>query len=257
MQNYIHESVKKGANCEIGHFSVLMEKVELGDNVRIGNGVIIHPGTRIGSNVVVDDNTVLGKQPRVAPHSTLKKLGDITDSGGQPALVIGDETTVGACAVLYAGAVIGRQVMVADLASIRENCNIGDFVIVGRGVTIENHVNIGRYTKLQAEAYITAHSEVGERVFVAPTVSTTNDNFMGRTEERFKHRKGCTIKDRARIGGNSVLLPGVTVGEEGVVGAGSVVTRDVPAYKVVYGVPAKVVRKTPEEQVLVPEGEKA
>jgi acetyltransferase-like isoleucine patch superfamily enzyme len=79
---------------------------------------------------------------------------------------------------------------------------------------------------------------------------TTNDNFMGRTEERFKHTKGAHIKRGGRIGANSTILPGLVVGEDGVVAAGSVVTRDVPAYKTVLGAPAKEFRDTPEEQLL-------
>ncbi len=251
MTNFIHETARMGKGCRVGHFSVIQENVVLGENVTVGNCVTIYPGTRIGSNVRIDDNSVVGKQPYVAPTSTLKKRGDLSGEA-LPPLEIGDNVFVGACVVLYAGLKIGEGCLVADLASIRENVKIGKFVIVGRGVTIENHVTIGDYTKLQAEVYITALSEIGENVFIAPTVSTTNDNYMARTEERFKHRKGATIHSRARIGGNAVLLPGVTVGTEGVVGAGSVVTRDVPPYKVAYGNPARVIRDVPEEQLVEP-----
>ena len=81
-------------------------------------------------------------------------------------------------------------------------------------------------------------------------VTTTNDNFLGRTRERFKHRKGAHIHRGARIGGGAVLLPGIDVGEDAVVGAGSVVTKDIPARKVYYGVPASYVRDTPVPQLL-------
>lgn len=234
---------------KVGYFSVINEDVKIGDNASIGNCVTVYPGTIIGDNVRIDDNSVIGKQPYIAPTSTLKKRGDL-DEKPLPPLELGSDTFVGACAVLYAGSTIGDHSLVADLASIREHCKIGKYAIVGRGVTIENKCNIGDYTKIQAEAYITALSDIGEYVFIAPAVSTTNDNFMGRTEERFKHRKGAVIKSKARIGGNAVLLPGVTIGEEAVVGAGSVVTRDVEGYKVVVGVPAKVLRDTPHEQIL-------
>jgi acetyltransferase-like isoleucine patch superfamily enzyme len=83
-------------------------------------------------------------------------------------------------------------------------------------------------------------------------VTTTNDNYVGRTAERFKHRKGVTVERGGRIGGAAVLLPGVVVGQEALVAAGSVVTRNVPAYQTVMGVPARVVRPVPEEQLLFP-----
>lgn len=251
MQNsIIHKSVKIGEDAVIGNFSTIMENVVLGNNVAVGNCVTIYPDTVIGNNVIIGDNCVVGRSPVVAKTSTLKKRGDVTDAK-LPPLVMGNFITVGSSAVLYCGTNIGDNTFIADLASIRENCEIANNVIVGRGVTIENHCKIGPYTKLQAEAYLTALSEVEDHVFIAPTVSTTNDNFMGRTEERFKHRRGVTIRKGARIGGNSVMLPGVTIGADATVGAGSVVTKDVGEQKVVYGNPARVQRETPKEQLLI------
>ena len=88
------------------------------------------------------------------------------------------------------------------------------------------------------------------RLFSAPTVQTTNDNFMGRTERRHALEKGATIRRGARVGGGSLLLPAVEIGEEAFVAAGSIVTRDVPAQTVVMGSPAKVVRDVPEDELL-------
>jgi acetyltransferase-like isoleucine patch superfamily enzyme len=249
--NFVHESAQVGPNVNIGHFSVIEEGVVIGENTQIGHGVIVHRGTRIGADCQIGDNSVIGRQPAIPATSTLKKRGDL--SGDLlPPLELAPKTTVGALAVLYAGSTYGESVYVADLASIREKCQIGKAVIVGRGVTIENQCSIGDFTKIQAEAYITALSTLEDNVFIAPTVSTTNDNYMARTEERFKHRKGATVRSRARIGGNAVLLPGVTVDVEAVVGAGSVVTKDVPKGMVAYGSPARVQRPVPSEQLLGP-----
>ena len=130
--------------------------------------------------------------------------------------------------------------MVADLASIRENVEIGEYTIVGRGVTVENKVKIGKRCKLETESYITALSEIEDGCFIAPEVTFTNDNFLGRTKERFKFHKGVTVKRGGRIGANVTVLPGITIGADALVAAGSVVTRDVPARKLVMGSPAKV-----------------
>jgi acetyltransferase-like isoleucine patch superfamily enzyme len=145
-------------------------------------------------------------------------------------------------------------VLVADMASVRENVTVGDFTIVGRGATVENYCSIGRYCKLESECYITAYSELGDRVFVAPGVVTSNDNFIGRTEERFKHFKGVTVQRGGRIGAGAVILPGKTIGADAVVAAGSVLTNDAPPKKVVLGSPARENRDVPEEQLLDNQG---
>ena len=144
--------------------------------------------------------------------------------------------------------------LVADYATVREEVTIGDRTIVGRGVTIENECTIGRFVKLETECYITAYSVVEDRVFIAPGVTTSNDNYVGRTEARKKAFKGVTVKRGGRIGAGSVILPGKVIGEDALVAAGSVVTRDVPARKVVMGSPARVVRDVPTEQLLEHQG---
>src|SRR6185436_20086420 len=132
---------------------------------------------------------------------------------------------VGTGVVLYRGAKIDAKVLMADLATIRENVTIGRGTIVGRGVTVENFCSVGRYCKLESECYITAYSTIEDRCFIAPGVVTSNNNFVGRTQERFKHFKGVTVKKGARIGAGTVTLPGVTTGEDALVAAGSTVTK--------------------------------
>ena len=117
-------------------------------------------------------------------------------------------------------------------------------------MTVENKVKIGKRCKIETEAYITALSEIEDGCFIAPEVSFTNDNFLGRTKDRFKYHKGVTLRRGARVGANATFLPGVTVGPDALVAAGSVVTRDVPAGKIVLGAPAKPFRDVPADQLL-------
>jgi UDP-2-acetamido-3-amino-2,3-dideoxy-glucuronate N-acetyltransferase len=244
MKAHIDPSAKVGKGTVFGMNTLVMERVEIGANCQIGHNVVIHAGTKIGNNVRIDDNTVVGKLPMRAAFSTLKSSVEL-----EPA-VIGDNCLVGTQVVIYAGSVLGNKILVADQASIREDVKIGDCTIVGRGVAVENHTTIGSYVKLETGCYVTAHTVIEDGCFIAPMVTMTNDNFMGRTEERFKHTKGAHIKLGGRVGANSTLMPGLVIGEDGIVAAGSVATRDVPAYKIVLGAPAKVWRDTPEEQLL-------
>jgi acetyltransferase-like isoleucine patch superfamily enzyme len=127
-------------------------------------------------------------------------------------------------------------------------------VAAGRASPAETDPTTAPRTRIQAAAYGTAHSPPAEDVFAAPCVVTTNDNFMGRTEKRLELMRGPTIRRGARIGGGAILCPGVVVGEEAFVGAGAVVTKDVPARKVVVGSPAKTIRDVPADELLDPSG---
>ena len=238
----IDPTAQIGPGCVFGEHVVVLDGARLGTGVSLGHHVVVYAGTIIGDGVTVCDNAVLGRPPRPARTSTVAAGADL------PPLEIGSGTTVGTGAVLYAGTRIGRDCLIADQAFVRERCVIGDAVIVGRGVTVENETTIGSFTKIQSQAYITAWSTLEEYVFIAPCVVTTNDNTMGRTQERFKHRKGPYIKRGARLGANAVLLPGVTIGREAFVAAGALVTRDVPDAVLVRGTPARVIREVPEAE---------
>lgn len=244
MSSFIHQTARVAPSVRVGENVVILAYAEIKEGVKIGHNAVIHEGARIGEGTVIGDSAVIGKQPRPAKTSTCLYTEPLK------LLEIGENCTIGAFAVLYAGTTIGDSTMVADLASIRESCKIGNFSLIGRGVCIENDVTIGDYTKIQSNAYITAYTVLEDRVFIAPCVTTTNDNFMGRTKERFKFVKGAHVKRGARVGANAILLPGIAVGEEAFVAAGSVVTRDVPPAKLVMGTPAKVVRDVAEEEMM-------
>jgi acetyltransferase-like isoleucine patch superfamily enzyme len=203
----------------------------------------VHPDTILGEGVTIHDGAVVGKQPVLSPRST-------ASHEPLPPAELGDDTVIAQGATVFAGAKLGARVLVGDGACVRERCVIGDDVVIGHGSLVENDTTVGARTKIQALAYVTAYSTVEEDVFVAPCVVTTNDNFMGRTERRHELRKGPTIRRGARIGGGAVLCPGIEVGEEAFVGAGAVVTKDVPAHALVVGNPARVLRDVAEDELL-------
>jgi acetyltransferase-like isoleucine patch superfamily enzyme len=203
----------------------------------------VYPGTVLGEGVKVLENAVVGKQPSLSPRSTAMREP-------LPPTTIGEGTIVSTGAIVFAGTTIGARVILGDQSCVRERVTIGDDVVLGRGSLVENDTVIGTLTKIQAEAYITAYSTLEDEVFIAPCVVTTNDNFMGRTERRHELVKGPTIRRRARIGGGAVLCPGIEIGEEAFVGAGAVVTKDVPPRVVVVGTPARVLRDVPDDELL-------
>jgi len=203
----------------------------------------VYPGTVLGDAVRVLENAVVGKQPSLSPRSTASREPLAPTE-------IGEGTIVSTGAIVFAGSRIGARVILGDQSCIRERVTIGNHVVVGRGSLVENDTTIGGMTRIQANAYITAYSTLEEHVFIAPCVVTTNDNFMGRTERRSELMRGPTIRRGARVGGSAILCPGVEIGEEAFVGAGAVVTKDVPPRVVVVGNPARVMRDVSEDELL-------
>ena len=147
-------------------------------------------------------------------------------------------------AIFYTGSDQIYAINISKIESflIRENVEIGDFNIIGRGVAIENFTKIGSKNKFETNCYITAYSEIGDYCFVAPNVCTSNDNYMARDKERYSHFKGITMETGSRIGANATILPGKIIKTDGVVAAGSVVTKDINESGIYLGNPAKKVR---------------
>ena len=221
---------------------LLGEHVVLPEDAVVGGNVVVHAGTRLGAGVRLGDGCVVGKPPSLGTRSTAPR-----EAPGPATL--GDGVTVGAGAVVVAGAKVAAGCVIADQAHLRERAEIGAESVVGRGASVENDVSIGARVKLQTGAYVTAWSRVEDDVFLAPGVILTNDPTAGRRGAG-QELRGALLRRACRIGGGAVLLPGVEVGEEAFVGAGAVVTRDVPARAVVMGVPARVIRELAEEELL-------
>jgi acetyltransferase-like isoleucine patch superfamily enzyme len=221
---------------------VLSPTAQVGEGVRFGAHVVVHDDVVIGDGVVVQDGAILGKAPTLSPRSSM------AGAAAAP-LVIEEGAAICAQAIVFAGARIGRGTIVGDQAFVRERAVIGEGCVIGRGATVDCDVTIGDRVRIQTQVYVTAFSLIEDDVFIGPCAMTTNDDTMARRAPN-EPMRGATLRRACRIGGGAVLVPGVEVGEEAFVAAGAVVTNDVPPRKLVMGVPARVVRDVPEDQLL-------
>ncbi|SFU85119.1 acyltransferase [Butyrivibrio sp. M55] len=219
------------ASTAIIHENVVIEK-----GVIIHDYVIIYPNTVIKAGTEIYDHCVLGKLP-TSPGITSRQLKNEYDT-----LVVGENCVLCPGVVLYAGTTIGHNNLLGDFCSIREECKVGNNCIISRNVSVNYNTEIGNDTKIMDNTHITGNMKIGNHVFISVLVATTNDNTMGREEYNADHVYGAVIEDDVTIGAAANILPHVTVGKNAIVGAGAVVTKDIPANKVVMGCPAKVIR---------------
>jgi len=238
---FVHKDASVGENCEFGFNIVVDADAEIGDNCYIGNNVTIKERTILEDSIEIQDNVVIGKQPRSSPISSRKASQELLVAK------IGSGTLIGTGSVVYGGTEIGKQCFIGDLASIREKCKIHEFVIIGRAVTIEYETEIMSYTKIQTACHLTGNLTIGRYVFFGPEVCTLNDKYMDTMEYNYK---GATVKDGATVGSNASLLSAITIGIDAVIGAGAVVTKDVPDRQVWVGNPAKYIKDVPKERWL-------
>jgi UDP-2-acetamido-3-amino-2,3-dideoxy-glucuronate N-acetyltransferase len=153
--------------------------------------------------------------------------------------------------VIFPDAQIGEGTRIGNFVLIRDNTAIGKNCLIGSYVDIEGDVRIGDLVSLQSGCYLTRGVVIESEVFCGPHIVTMNDKAIcyRRSTLRFD-RRAPRIMRAARVGGGSILCPGVTIGENALVGAGAVVTSDVPDRAIVVGNPASIIGTVPADQVI-------
>jgi len=183
----------------------------------------MHYFAELGENCVIQDNVILGLKYKKDCHK----------------LKIGNNAVIRAFSIIYADVVIGNDFKTGHSVVIRENTKIGSKIVIGTGTMIDGNVEIGNRVKIESHVYIPTHTKIGNDVFIGPNVVMTNDKYPQRLRDQYEP-KGPIIEDSVSIGANSTILPGVRVGEGSFIAAGSVVTKDVPPWSLVKGVPGKI-----------------
>lgn len=184
--------------------------------------------TKFGADPVIGEFVVIGAPPR-----GMKR--------GEMETVIGDNAVIRSHTVIYAGNTIGDNFQTGHGVMVRESNEIGDNVSIGTGSVVEHHVKIGNGVRIHSLAFVPEYSVLEDGCWLGPNVVLTNAKYPLSPDVK-EELVGPVIKKGAKVGANSTLLPGVVIGENSLVGAGSVVTKDVPGGTVVAGNPAKVIK---------------
>lgn len=179
---------------------------------------------RVGKGKKIDRGVLLG-------YPTGRKIPDRR-------LEIGDHPVIRSGSVLYEGSRVGDRLQTGHNVVIREQSTLGDDVWIWSNTVVDYGCRIGSGVRIHCNCYISQNTTIEDGAFLAPGTSTANDKFP-----ISDNLIGPVIGRNARIGVNCTILPGVRVGKGALIGAGSVVTKDIPDGAVAYGVPARVVRK--------------
>lgn len=190
----------------------------------ISKTAIIHKNVILGKNCLIEDYVIIGTK------------------GSKLKTIIGDNAIIRSHSVIYAGNIIGNNFSTGNKTNIRENNQIGDDVSIGTHSVVEHHVKIADRVRIHSQVFIPEYTILEHDSWLGPHVVITNAKYP-KSKNAKKDLKGAYIKSFAIVGANSTLLPGITIGNRTLVGAGSVVVRDVSDGCVVAGNPAKLINK--------------
>ena len=199
---------------------------------RIEHTAKIYSGVSLEACAVVEDYVILGAPPRGFDEGDLET-------------VIGEGAWIRSHTVIYAGNRIGKNFQTGNKVNIRESNEIGHNVSIGTLSVIEHHVCIGNDVRIHSQVFVPEYSEIEDEAWLGPNGVLSNAKYPLSPGVK-ESLKGPVIRKRAKIGANVTILPGVTVGEDAIVGAGSVGVADVPDGKVVVGNPARVIKEVSE-----------
>jgi acetyltransferase-like isoleucine patch superfamily enzyme len=207
-------------NCLIHPTAIVSVNAVLGQNVEVGPYTIIH------DDVVLRDNVKIG---------AYCELGIKTPLAKEDKLEIGANSVIRSHATIYAGSCIGDSLVTGHYVTIRENSIIGLSCQIGNRSDIQGDCTIGNYTKMHADVHIGKCSKIGDFVWLFPEVLLTNDPMPPSNE-----LVGVVIKDYAVLAAKVLVLPGVVIGNDSVIAAGSLVKESISDGKLAVGNPAKI-----------------
>lgn len=202
------------------------EGAKIGENVKIGDFSVIYPNVEIGDNSTIGTHCVLGEP-------TMEYYRNQITHEFKPTR-IGENSIIRSHSIIYEDVIIGKDFQSGHRITVREDTVIGENCSLGTLCDLQGEIKIGDFVRLHSNVHIGQKSVMEDYVWIYPYVVITNDPYppMGVL-------KGCTIRKFAQIATSTVVMPGVEIGENALIGAQSLVRKDVPAERVVVGIPGR------------------
>ncbi|MFD1359098.1 hypothetical protein ACFQ4X_14355 [Fictibacillus halophilus] len=203
----------------------IYDGARIGNNVKIGRGTIIYPNASIGDNSFIGPYCTIGE-----PTSTYYS----SENHDFKSTKIGANSIIRSYSIIYENVIIGNDFQTGHRVTIREESTIGHNCSLGTLCDLQGKLTIGNYVRLHSNVHIGQMSIIEDYVWIYPYVVLTNDPYppMGKL-------KGVTIRKYAQVATSSVILPGVEIGKNSLIGASSLIRKDVEPERVIVGVPGK------------------
>lgn len=213
--------------------------VTIKDNVIIGENVILEDDVYIDYGVIIRDNVTIKKGSFIGAKSIIGEyVADFFKDRVNKVhpLVIGENSLIRSEAIIYGGSIIGNNFQTGHRVTIRENSKIGHHVRIGTLTDVQGDCHIGNYVSIHSKVFIGEKTIIKDYVWIFPHVVLTNDpNPPSNT------LMGIVIEEFVSVSAGAMILPGVTIKKDALIGAGSIVNRNVGEGKIALGNPAREV----------------
>lgn len=231
---------------EVSRYALFVPADELG----VVRPVVIRAGAVIGAFAIIHGGTSVAEQARIEEYAVIGKpergyaVGRIHPGAGA-ATMIGAGSVVRSGAVVYADVQLGPNTLVGHHSLLRTGVQVGAETQLGHHLTVERATSIGCAVRCSPGSHITSGTRIADQVLLGSGIRTINDKSLTwRDPCRMPQLMAPRFETGARVGSNCTILAGVMVGEQALVGAGSLVTRDIPAGTLAYGCPARIHGRT-------------
>ena len=211
----------------------ISDKAIIGANVSIGNGVIIYDNVEIGDGSIIGPYCIIGEPAAPyykSPNSHVFKK-----------TIIGTNTIMRSYSIIYEGVTIGDFFQTGHNCIIREDNIIGHHTSFGSFSELPGNSFIGNYVKIHSKVMLSERNIIEDYVWIFPFVVLTNVKYSPVSEFLVTR-----VKEYALIFASAIVLPGITIGENSIIGAGALVTKDVPKERLVIGNPGKDIKSVRE-----------